>query len=73
MKTNINSELNCLLEEVTLTLDISTNTVITPMGKANASVGFFSHNHVTIIWDRLIAKKKEEEKHLIASGKGELH
>ena len=65
-------ELNCILEELTLTFDHESGMITTPLGKVNASTGTYSHNHVTVVWDQLVVRDNPGEKFPIASGNADL-
>ena len=49
-------EINCILEELTLTFDHESGMITTPLVKVNASAGTYSHNHVTVAWDQLVVR-----------------
>ena len=66
------TELNCILEELTLTFNHESGMITTPMGKVNASLVTYSHNHVTVVWDQLVVRDNPGEKFPIASGNADL-
>lgn len=70
--TVLTVEVHCLLEEVALLLEDDENVLTTPIGKINPSAGTYSHNHVTVVWDKLLSKTNPEQRFLLESGNGEL-
>lgn len=42
---------NYFLEEIHLVRETSEPVIMTPLGKVNATTGYFMHNHMTLLWD----------------------
>ena len=67
-----NHEIHCMLEEVTLVLHNDEESISTPIGNTNSSSGYYAHNHVTVIWDRLLTKYQHGVKYQLEAGQGDL-
>ncbi|KAK4013886.1 hypothetical protein OUZ56_026438 [Daphnia magna] len=53
--------LNCALEQVQLFQQVEDEDFPTPMGKASATTGTLSHNHLTLFWDTTYTHKIQHE------------
>ncbi|KAI9553746.1 hypothetical protein GHT06_018996 [Daphnia sinensis] len=64
--------LNCVLEQVQLIQPMADADFATPIGKASATAGVLSHNHLTLVWDTTYTHKIQHETRMIESGFGNL-
>ncbi|KAK4007553.1 hypothetical protein OUZ56_012711 [Daphnia magna] len=64
--------LNCALEQVQLFQQVEVEDFPTPIGKASATAGTLSHNHLTLVWDTAYTHKIQHELRPVESGIGNL-
>ena len=65
-------DVHCLLEEITLLLVDDGTVLSTPIGKIDPSRGSYSHNHVTVLWDKQVVKSNPDKRFLLETGDGDL-
>ncbi|XP_032799333.1 uncharacterized protein LOC116936287 [Daphnia magna] len=64
--------LNCALEQVQLFQQVEDEDFPTPIGKASATAGTLSHNHLTLVWDTTYTHKIQHELRTVEFGSGTL-
>ncbi|XP_045035981.1 LOW QUALITY PROTEIN: uncharacterized protein LOC116934869 [Daphnia magna] len=63
MRTVDSEILNCALEQIQLFQQMEDEDFPTPIGKAAATAGTLSHNHLTLVWDTTYTHKIQHELH----------
>jgi hypothetical protein len=56
LRTVTVEKVNCLFEEISIAHEDESDFIITPLGKANITQRFISHNHMTLFWIDTYAK-----------------
>ena len=70
LKTISTETINCAVEKVLLYQEIEGENFSTPLGIVSAAAGSYSHNHLTLIWDKTFTTVSEHKARNIENGTG---
>ncbi len=69
LRTVETHSIGCMLEEIRLSHEVDATRINTPIGIVNVSTGYYSHNHLTIVWDAKFATKVDPRHRKLEEGR----